>query len=67
MDKLIDTLKRHEGVKHFAYRDSEGILTIGCGRNISSSPINKGIGVSDDEIDYMLQNDIERTIKELSS
>ena len=67
MDKLIDTLKRHEGVKHFAYRDSEGILTIGCGRNISSSPSNKGIGVSDDEIDYMLQNDIERTIKELSS
>jgi len=66
MDKLIDTLKRHEGVKHFAYRDSIGILTIGCGRNISSSPINKGIGISDDEIDYMLQNDIERTIKELS-
>jgi len=66
MDKLIDTLKRHEGVKHFAYRDSLGILTIGCGRNISNSPINKGIGVSDDEIDYMLQNDIERTIKELS-
>ena len=67
MDKLVAMLKRHEGVKHFAYRDSEGILTIGCGRNISSSPINKGIGVSDDEIDYMLQNDIERTIKELSS
>jgi len=66
MDKLIDTLKRHEGVKHFAYRDSLGILTIGCGRNISNSPINKGIGVSDDEIDFMLQNDIERTIKELS-
>jgi len=66
MDKLIDTLKRHEGVKHFAYRDSLGILTIGCGRNISSSPINKGIGISDDEIDFMLQNDIERTIKELS-
>ena len=66
MDKLIDTLKRQEGVKHFAYRDSLGILTIGCGRNISSSPINKGIGISDDEIDFMLQNDIERTIKELS-
>ena len=66
MDKLIDTLKRHEEVKHFAYRDSLGILTIGCGRNISSSPINKGIGISDDEIDFMLQNDIERTIKELS-
>ena len=66
MDKLIAMLKRHEGVKHFPYRDSVGIQTIGCGRNISNSPIDKGIGLSDDEIDYMLQNDIERTIKELS-
>ena len=66
MDKLIDTLKRHEGVKHFAYRDSLGILTIGCGRNISNSEKHHGLGISDDEIDYMLQNDIERTIKELS-
>ena len=66
MDKLIDTLKRHEGVKHFAYRDSLGVLTIGCGRNISNSEKHHGLGISDDEIDYMLQNDIERTIKELS-
>ena len=66
MDKLIATLKRHEGVKHFAYRDSLGVLTIGCGRNISNSEKHHGLGISDDEIDYMLQNDIERTIKELS-
>ena len=66
MDKLIATLKRHEGVKHFAYRDSEGVLTIGCGRNISGTKIHRGLGISDDEINYMLQNDIERTIKELS-
>ena len=66
MDKLITTLKRHEGVKHFAYRDSLGVLTIGCGRNISNSEKHHGLGISDDEIDYMLQNDIERTIKELS-
>ena len=66
MDKLIAILKRHEGVKHFAYRDSLGILTIGCGRNISGEEPHTGLGVSDDEIDYMLQNDIERTIKELS-
>jgi lysozyme len=66
MEKLIATLKRHEGVKHHAYRDSLGVLTIGCGRNISNSRRHHGLGISDDEIDYMLQNDIERTIKELS-
>tara|TARA_R110002020_G_scaffold301345_1_gene516780 strand:+ start:42 stop:551 length:510 start_codon:yes stop_codon:yes gene_type:complete len=66
MDKLIATLKRHEGVKTHAYRDSLGILTIGCGRNISNNEKHHGLGISIDEIDYMLQNDIERTIKELS-
>jgi lysozyme len=66
MEKLIATLKRHEGVKTHAYRDSLGILTIGCGRNINNSSKHKGIGISIDEIEYMLQNDIERTIKELS-
>jgi len=66
MDKLIATLKRHEGVKTHAYKDSLGILTIGCGRNISNSEKHPSLGISIDEIDYMLQNDIERTIKELS-
>jgi len=66
MDKLIAQLKRHEGVKHHVYKDSLGIETIGCGRNVSDSRRHAGLGLSDDEIDYMLQNDIERTIKELS-
>ena len=66
MEKLLETLKRHEGVKHHAYRDSLGVLTIGCGRNISDSRRHHGLGLSDAEIDYMLQNDIERTVKELS-
>jgi len=66
MDKLIVQLKRHEGVKHHVYKDSLGIETIGCGRNVSDSRRHTGLGLSDDEIDYMLQNDIERTIKELS-
>ena len=66
MEKLIATLKRHEGVKTHAYRDSLGILTIGCGRNINNSSKHKGIGLTIDEIEYTLQNDVERTIKELS-
>ena len=66
MEKLIETLKRHEGVKSHAYRDSLGILHIGCGRNIEGAASHRGLGLSEDEIDYMLSNDILRTIKELS-
>tara|TARA_R110000824_G_scaffold10742_1_gene46989 strand:+ start:152 stop:658 length:507 start_codon:yes stop_codon:yes gene_type:complete len=66
MDKLIEQLKRHEGVKHFPYRDSVGVLTIGCGRNISTSKKHKGIGLSISEIEFLLENDIVRTIKELA-
>jgi len=57
-------LKRHEGVESHAYECSEGKITVGVGRNIDQKG---GMGLSDDEIDYLLQNDIERVIKELSS
>ena len=66
MDKLIETLKRHEGVKNHAYRDDFGTLHIGADRNIHPDGANKGMGLSDDEIDFMLSNDIVRTIKELT-
>lgn len=64
MDKLLAMLKRHEGVESHAYECSEGKITVGVGRNIDQKG---GMGLSDDEIDYLLQNDIERVIKELSS
>ena len=63
MDKLIEMLKRHEGVRSTVYLCSAGYETIGVGRNISKS----GMGLSDDEVDYLLENDIARVIKELSS
>ena len=62
-EKLLEMLKRHEGVKSHVYRCSAGYETIGVGRNISKS----GMGLSEDEVDYLLENDIERIIKELSS
>ena len=62
-EKLLDMLKRHEGVKSHVYLCSAGYETIGAGRNISKS----GMGLSEDEVDYLLENDIERVIKELSS
>ena len=62
-EKLLDMLKRHEGVKSHVYLCSAGYETIGVGRNISKS----GLGLSDEEVDMLLENDILRGIKELSA
>jgi len=69
MDRLVKMLRRHEGEvktngRHLAYRCPAGYWTIGIGRNID--PEN-GLGLSDDEVDYLLSNDISRVIKELGS
>ena len=62
MSQLIEMLKVHEGVRSHVYVCSAGYETIAVGRNISES----GLGLSDDEIDYLLQNDIDRCVAELS-
>ena len=66
-DKIVEMLKRHEGEvktngRHVAYKCSEGFLTLGIGRNVDK---NGGLGLSDDEVDYMLSNDVDRVIAEL--
>ena len=66
MEKLIEQLKRHEGVKRKAYQDQFGTWHIGAGRNIHPDGPHQGMGLSEEEIDFMLSNDIVRTIKELS-
>ena len=62
LDEVTETLKRHEGVRQYAYRCPAGYWTIGAGRNIDEK---SGRGLSDDEIDYLLQNDINLSIEEL--
>jgi len=56
---LIEELKRDEGVELKAYQDTEGIWTIGIGRNLQD------VGVSMDEAEYMLANDIDVAVGEL--
>lgn len=58
-DLLRADLKRDEGVRSRAYKDTVGKLTIGCGRNLTDR------GVSDAEIDFMLENDIDIVEREL--
>lgn len=62
MTLIVEMLRKHEGVKKYAYKCTAGKVTIGVGRNIDE---NGGIGLSDDEIDYLLSNDIKRVVKEL--
>ena len=58
-DRLIKTLSRHEGRKLKSYQDTVGKTTIGVGRNIEDN------GLSEDEINYLLVNDINRCEIEL--
>ena len=62
MNELIEQLRLHEGVRSKVYLCSEGYETIGVGRNVSES----GIGLSDDEIAYLLANDIARCEQEIA-
>ena len=61
--RLVAQLHRHEDARRFAYTCPAGHLTIAVGRNIDA---NGGIGLSDDEIDYLLNNDIQRCHDELA-
>ena len=62
--RLREMLKRHEGVKNYAYEDHLGYVTVGVGRCLDE---NVGLGLSDEEIDYLLMNDIHRCRRELES
>lgn len=57
IDKLIAQLKLHEGVKLKPYRCTAGKLTIGVGRNLDD------VGISMEEADLLLKNDINNVIR----
>jgi lysozyme len=59
---LITQLRREEGVSRHAYQDHLGFWTIGVGRLIDK---RKGGGLSDEEVDHLLRNDVERFTREV--
>ena len=64
MERLVKMLKLHEGVRTHAYQCSADKWTIGVGRNIDE---DGGLGLSSEEINVLLINDIERVKSELSA
>jgi len=52
---------KHEGIRLKLYKDSVGKNTIGVGRNLDD------VGITEDEAEVLLTNDIGRAIHELSN
>jgi lysozyme len=59
--QLIDQIKRDEGLRLSPYKDSLGKLTIGYGRCLDTR------GISKDEAEYMLANDLHSVRIELAA
>lgn len=60
--ELVAQLRRDEGERLSAYKDSLGYLTIGVGRLIDP---RKGGGISREESSYLLSNDIQKCLDAL--
>lgn len=60
--KAIDQIRRHEGEVLSAYQDHLGFWTIGVGRLIDK---RKGGGISKEESEFLLSNDINTRIAAL--
>jgi lysozyme len=61
MDTLLAELRRDEGVRLKPYRCTAGKLTIGVGRNLDD------VGISSDEADALLRNDVARVCSDLDA
>lgn len=59
---LKQQLLREEGSESCAYQDTRGFWTIGVGRLIDA---RKGDGLSQDEIEYLLDNDIKKITEQV--
>lgn len=57
MHSIIEQLKLHEGFRSKPYKDTEGYLTIGFGRNLDAK------GISKEEGEYLLMNDLDEAFE----
>ena len=60
--EISDSLKRHEGYAQHAYVCPAGATSVGYGRNLDEK--HGGLGISQEDAEYLLANDIKRSIEE---
>ena len=64
MDDLISCIQSHEGLILYCYADSLGFLTIGYGRCIDKK---NNTGITKEEAEYLLKNDVNKSLNELKN
>lgn len=57
--KILDHIKEYEGYSNVLYKCTSNKWSIGYGRNLQD------VGISKDEAEYMLNNDVDIAIQEL--
>lgn len=57
-DRLKALVMKHEGLRLRPYKDTVGKLSIGYGRNLDDT------GISEAEAEYLLDNDIARSVRD---
>jgi len=62
IDDLLEDLTLEEGYRAHCYTCSAGAHTVAIGRNIDQGA--GGLGISKEEAEYLLRNDIDRCIEE---
>ena len=62
-EALAQSLRVNEGFRAQVYKDSLGLWTIGYGRLVD--PSRPGSGISKDEAEVLLQNDIAKKVAEV--
>ena len=79
LDKIVDMLRKHEGLRLYPYHCSEEKLSIGIGRNLEDGGITDveldyigktledilKVGLTQEEAYYLCRNDISNVEKEL--
>ena len=68
-ETFLAQLKRHEGLRLEAYKDTEGVLTIGWGHNCEAAPVpgveQEGDVISRGSAENLLYQDLKRLAREL--
>ena len=64
IDQVTESLREEEGWSSTIYKCSENKMSLGYGRNVDP---DGGIGITREEGEFMLANDVRRTIEELEN
>jgi lysozyme len=66
--RLVEELRRDEGVRYTPYADTKGIPTVGVGHNLQACPLPAGWSypLSDDQVNTLLERDLANVFSDLN-